>query len=411
MLAAAAAVSSNSVNRELPAGAELLGHQPVHGGRRHRRRGVLQLGQRLAVGRRVLVRDRGLVDAQRLAELHRAALERAEHLEELLGGAALQFGGDLVAVPADQPLPEAEGGPPGGGQGQACQARRSAQGAPRDVCHLTIVTKAVAGRRRARRRARRAARACRTRVRCHGPRTPSPVAAAAAVRDGPARCGGAAPRSPARHSRVPLTVLGHRDAVDVLEHLADGQAGGGRGEEAPEPRDVLAGQLPGHRRPARVGVGPVPVRAGQAARPAGQHQRPDDGSRRLRRSPPDAGSAAGVGRGQAQIGDRRRRPAPRSSGAGGRPADGPARSGSVSRRVGAELAARRPDRDRIARRRRCRGECHGSGRAGLVMECPTPGRGEQRGDGAASAPSRRGRRPGRRPGPAGCGSAAACPCR
>ena len=82
-----------------PPGAELLGHHPVHGRGRHRRRRVLQLGQRLAVRRRVLVRDRGLVDAQRLAELHRAALERAEHLEELLGRAALHRGRDLVAVP------------------------------------------------------------------------------------------------------------------------------------------------------------------------------------------------------------------------------------------------------------------------------------------------------------------------
>ena len=147
MLAAAAARVVELGEPDSPAGAELLGHQPVHGGRRHRRRGVLQLGQCFAVGRGVLVGDGGLVDAQRLAEFHRPALERAEHLEQLLGRAALQFGRDLVAVPAHQPLPEAQRGPPGGGQGQACQARRSAQGAPRDVCHRTIVTKARPGRR------------------------------------------------------------------------------------------------------------------------------------------------------------------------------------------------------------------------------------------------------------------------
>jgi hypothetical protein len=105
MLAAAAAVSSNSL---------------MHGGGRHRRRGVLQFGQRLPVRGRVFVGDRGLVDAQGLAELHRAALERAEHLEDLFRGAALQFVRYLVPIPANQALPESEGGPSGGGNGQAC---------------------------------------------------------------------------------------------------------------------------------------------------------------------------------------------------------------------------------------------------------------------------------------------------
>ena len=94
-----------------------------------------------------LARIPEIVGAAELGEHGEAALllERAEHLEDLLGGTALEFGRDLVAVPSHQPLTEAQGGPPGGGQGQACQARRSAQGATRDVCHRTIVSKAWPG--------------------------------------------------------------------------------------------------------------------------------------------------------------------------------------------------------------------------------------------------------------------------
>ena len=128
-----------------PPGAELLGQHPVHGGRGHRRRGVLQFAQRLAVGRRVLVGDGRLVDAERLAELHRTALERAQHLEDLLGGAALHRGGDLLPIAAYQSLAEAEGRSAGGGQWQAGQARRPGDGASGDVGHLTIVTQADAG--------------------------------------------------------------------------------------------------------------------------------------------------------------------------------------------------------------------------------------------------------------------------
>ena len=192
MLAAAAAVSSNSLNRRCHPVPNCCGHQPVHGRGRHRRRGVLQLGQRLAVRRRVLVGDRGLVDAQRLAELHRPALERAEHLEQLLGRAALQFGGDLVAVPPDQSLTRARGWParprtgaglPGAPFGSArpagclppghCDKGAAGQPASRGgapVC--TIAPDPAAGRR----------------SRSRGSHT----------RDGPSRSGGAAPdRRPA----------------------------------------------------------------------------------------------------------------------------------------------------------------------------------------------------------------------
>ena len=80
-----------------PGPAELLGQHPVHDRDVHRRRGLLQPGQRLAVGGRRLFGQRGFEDRQGLAELHRAALELAQHLEQLLGGAPLQLGGDVIA--------------------------------------------------------------------------------------------------------------------------------------------------------------------------------------------------------------------------------------------------------------------------------------------------------------------------
>ena len=101
-----------------PGAAELLGEHRVHGAHRHRRRRLLQLGQRLAVGRGDLLGHRRLEDRQRLAELHRPALELPEHREQLLGGALLQLGGDGVGGPAGEPLAQAQRGAPGGPQGQ-----------------------------------------------------------------------------------------------------------------------------------------------------------------------------------------------------------------------------------------------------------------------------------------------------
>ena len=64
-----------------PLGAQLRVEHPVHLGRRQRRGLALQLGQRLAVGLAVLLGDRSLHDRESLADLHRAALELAEHGE------------------------------------------------------------------------------------------------------------------------------------------------------------------------------------------------------------------------------------------------------------------------------------------------------------------------------------------
>ena len=101
-----------------PGATELLGEHRVHGAHRHRRRLLLELDQCLAVGGRHLLGHGGLEDRQGLAELHRPALELAQHREQLLGGALLQLGGHGVGGAAGQPLAEAERGAPGGPERQ-----------------------------------------------------------------------------------------------------------------------------------------------------------------------------------------------------------------------------------------------------------------------------------------------------
>ena len=98
---------------------ELPGQHLVHGPRGHRRGGLLQLRQRLPVGARDLLGQRRLEDRHRLAELHRAALELAQHPEDLLGGAELDFPGDGLGgrPPTRLPTPRAVR-PPEGQRGQ-----------------------------------------------------------------------------------------------------------------------------------------------------------------------------------------------------------------------------------------------------------------------------------------------------
>ena len=119
-----------------PAAAELLGEHPVDVAGRHRRGRVLQLRQRLPEGSRQLVRHRRLEHRQRLPELHRAALELAEHGEQLLGAARHHLGGDLVAVAAGQPATPSGRGPAGHTQGQARELGRTRCGAPGNVTHF-----------------------------------------------------------------------------------------------------------------------------------------------------------------------------------------------------------------------------------------------------------------------------------
>ncbi len=80
----------------------------MHLGGGQRRGFPLQLGQRLAVGLAVLLGDGGLHHRQRLADLHRAALELAENGEQLLGRLVHQLGVDVVPRLAGQPLAESE---------------------------------------------------------------------------------------------------------------------------------------------------------------------------------------------------------------------------------------------------------------------------------------------------------------
>nr|BFE68024.1 hypothetical protein GCM10020092_013250 [Actinoplanes digitatis] len=89
-----------------PVRTELLGQRLVHARHRHRRRGLLKLGQRLPVRRRHRLGHRGLEDRQGLPELHRAALELAQDAEELIGGALLDLGGDDIRGDAGHPLAE-----------------------------------------------------------------------------------------------------------------------------------------------------------------------------------------------------------------------------------------------------------------------------------------------------------------
>ena len=80
-----------------PGLAELLVEYAVHDRDVHRRGRFLQAGQRCSIGRGRFLGQGRLEDRQGLAELHRPALELAQHLEQLFGRAALQLGGDLFA--------------------------------------------------------------------------------------------------------------------------------------------------------------------------------------------------------------------------------------------------------------------------------------------------------------------------
>ena len=136
MLAAAAGVVVELAEPLGPAAAELLGEHPVDVAGRHRRGGVLQLRQRLAERARQLVRHRGLEHRQRLPELHRAALELAQHGEQLLGAARHHLRGDLVAVAAGQPTTPPGRGPAGHAQRKARELGRARCGTPGDVTHF-----------------------------------------------------------------------------------------------------------------------------------------------------------------------------------------------------------------------------------------------------------------------------------
>ena len=111
----------------------------AHGLGRHRRGGVLQPGELVAVGPGHLVGQRGLEHRQRLAELHRAALELAEGAEQLLGGALLDVAHHRLGRLAAEALAEPERVAAGVPQRQGRQARRTSCCVAREVAHLSIV--------------------------------------------------------------------------------------------------------------------------------------------------------------------------------------------------------------------------------------------------------------------------------
>ena len=140
MLAAAAGSSSNSAKLVSPVPSELVGEHPVDHARRHRRGGFLEPGQRLAVRAGELLGQRGLHRRHPLPDLHRAALELAQHREQLLGGARLHLRRDqLRRAPADA-SPQTHGA--------AAHERRRERGKPRpahqpprrQVTHTGILT-------------------------------------------------------------------------------------------------------------------------------------------------------------------------------------------------------------------------------------------------------------------------------
>ena len=121
------------VERRPPVIPEVGGEHPVHRGGRQRRRGLLQLGQRRPVGAGQLGRQRRLEDRQRLAELHRPALELAEHPEDLVRGALLDLLSDDLRRLAPDPPGYPERGPAGEAERQPGKLRAPLDAAPRYV--------------------------------------------------------------------------------------------------------------------------------------------------------------------------------------------------------------------------------------------------------------------------------------
>ena len=112
----------------------------VHPRRRHRRGGVLQPGELVAVRGGHVLRQRGLEQAHRLAELHRAALEFAQHPEQLFRRPLLHLLGDRFGGAAADALAESErsrgrrsraGGTPAGPRGGRPTGPRSPGPLPR----------------------------------------------------------------------------------------------------------------------------------------------------------------------------------------------------------------------------------------------------------------------------------------
>src|SRR5581483_6587611 len=90
-----------------------------------------------------LLRESGLEDGERLAELHRAPLQLAEHPEELVGGPLLELGRHHVGRAATEPLAQPEGGPSGDAQRQRRELRRPGHRLPRKITHASSSSRVV----------------------------------------------------------------------------------------------------------------------------------------------------------------------------------------------------------------------------------------------------------------------------
>jgi hypothetical protein len=123
-----------------PVRAELLRQHPVYGPGRQWRRRLLELDQRLPVRLSQRLGQGGLEHAQRLAHLHRAALELAKDAEQLLSRTFLDLGGDDIGRHAGHPLAETEHRPSGVAQWQRGELGGAGHCAARDVGHRPIVT-------------------------------------------------------------------------------------------------------------------------------------------------------------------------------------------------------------------------------------------------------------------------------
>ena len=342
--AAAAGSSSNSTSCERQPVPSSLAEHVVHGGAGIGGAESWSLVELRAVGRRQLLGERRLEDGQRLAHLHRAALEVAERLEELLGGALLHLGHHGLGGGAAEPPAHAD---------RAC-GRRSPGGAPpaaRCGASARRGSSVMPG-----------SRCERWREQVRGCSCPHCVRRSTA---GAAQPGGAAKRTgqsqlqphPGWRSQACVSsAAGPACRVTVVDQVegrppstyatrsraaqADRQRGQQRVDRLGRAVGPVAraggGVLPDQQRPGRVGVGVVRVDAAQAGGRAGHHERADD--RAALGEPDDEVRRPGAG------------PARRRSSRSGSPT--PTQHAAVGRRAAPVRGAARPLASSATRSRR-----------------------------------------------------------
>jgi hypothetical protein len=120
--------------------AELVAQELLDAAGGHRRRRLLQPRQGRPVGAHDVLRQRRFQHRQRLPDLHRPALQLTEHLEELLGGALLEFERDLLGGPAADAFAHAEGGPARDAEGESGELGGPRDGASGQFGHRAILS-------------------------------------------------------------------------------------------------------------------------------------------------------------------------------------------------------------------------------------------------------------------------------